>query len=34
MYYEVEPGTVVSIDPGQGEWVPRGTGVTLGVREY
>lgn len=33
-YYEVVPGTVVSTVPDKDQWVPRGTGVTLGVREY
>ncbi|NJN67849.1 MAG: protein kinase [Chloroflexaceae bacterium] len=33
-YYKFSPGTVVSMEPGQDEWVPRGTGITLGVREY
>jgi Serine/threonine protein kinase len=32
MYYEYAPGTVVSSDPPEGTWVPRGTYVTLGVR--
>jgi serine/threonine-protein kinase len=29
---QVAPLTVVSCDPGEGTWVPRGTGITLGVR--
>lgn len=33
-YYEVLPGTVVSTIPDKDQWVPRGTGVTLGVRAY
>jgi serine/threonine-protein kinase len=33
-YDIISPGTVVSTDPQKDEWVSRGTGVTLGVREY
>lgn len=33
-YDQIAPGTVVSMVPGSDQWVPRGTGVTLGVREY
>jgi beta-lactam-binding protein with PASTA domain len=31
-YYDIAPGIVVSSDPQEGTWVPRGTYVTLGVR--
>jgi serine/threonine-protein kinase len=33
-YDQIAPGTVVSTVPGGEQWVPRGTGITLGVREY
>jgi serine/threonine-protein kinase len=33
-YYQLAPGTVVSTVPDKDQWVPRGTGVTLGVRAY
>ncbi|MBC8077958.1 MAG: PASTA domain-containing protein, partial [Chloroflexales bacterium] len=33
LFDKVEPGTVVSCIPIEGEWVSRGTGVNLGVRE-
>jgi serine/threonine-protein kinase len=32
LFDQVAPGTVVSSDPGEGEWTPRGSGVTIGVR--
>lgn len=34
MYYQVQPGIVVSTSPDKNLWVVRGTGVTIGVREY
>jgi serine/threonine-protein kinase len=33
-YDQVAPGVVVSTIPDKDQWVPRGTHVTLGVREY